>query len=241
MVAAVVLLLAAAGLVWIGLPGSVPEAPEPAPVRAAEVKPVPILGPVTSDKGGATQPPVAEPQAQVAPSELWVPSLAIRAPLLPAPLRDDTLRVPSDPAKLGIYDQGAQPCDERGTVLLAGHVSVKGVHGALWGLHGIQPGAVIHTGCPDGATASWKVAEIRVERKEDLPQDLFEDVGERRLVIVTCGGPVITREDGRHYRDNVIVYAVPSDRWPAPGGAAGVTTGLMFYDLGMHRAILLLR
>jgi hypothetical protein len=44
--------------------------------------------------------------------------------------------------------------------------------------------------------------------KEELPADVYSRRGRPRLVLVTCGGPF--DEARRHYRDNVVVTAVPA-------------------------------
>jgi hypothetical protein len=44
--------------------------------------------------------------------------------------------------------------------------------------------------------------------KEKLPTDIYSRRGRPRLVLVTCGGPF--DEATRHYRDNVVVTAVPA-------------------------------
>jgi hypothetical protein len=44
--------------------------------------------------------------------------------------------------------------------------------------------------------------------KQNLPPDIFSRNGKPRLVIVTCGGPF--DQAIRHYRDNVVVTAVPA-------------------------------
>ena len=59
-------------------------------------------------------------------------------------------------------------------------------------------------------SATWAVYELATYTKTDLPQGLATR-GVRRLVLVTCGGPVIERPDGRHYRDTVVAYATPVD------------------------------
>jgi hypothetical protein len=43
--------------------------------------------------------------------------------------------------------------------------------------------------------------------KADLPTDIWSQRAPNRLFVVTCGGPFdpVTR----HYRDNVVVAAVP--------------------------------
>lgn len=193
-VVALVLVLAAAGLVWVGLPREEEAAPEPVPFVVSDSDPEPV---------------VVDRSVHAAAGEVLIPSLSIRAPFSAGSVSGAELRIPSDPSKLTIYSAGSRPCSDEGTVLLAGHVVSYGVHGALWDLHQVKPNAVVYTGCQDGSTAVWKVVEVRVEQKDDLPQDLFSAEGDPRLVIVTCGGPIITRPDGRHYRDNVIVYASP--------------------------------
>ena len=58
-----------------------------------------------------------------------------------------------------------------------------------------------------GTTRSYRVTSLRRVRKAALPTGIFTRSGERRLVLVTCGGPFDTRT--KRYRDNVIVTAVP--------------------------------
>jgi sortase (surface protein transpeptidase) len=57
----------------------------------------------------------------------------------------------------------------------------------------------------DGRTHAYRVTNVRRVRKANLPASLFTRKGSPRLELVTCGGPF---RDG-HYRDNVIVTAVP--------------------------------
>ncbi|MBC8092483.1 MAG: class F sortase, partial [Pseudonocardia sp.] len=52
------------------------------------------------------------------------------------------------------------------------------------------------------------VSEIQQVTKDALPAGLFDTGGERRLALVTCGGSF--DRDARSYRDNLIVWAVPS-------------------------------
>jgi hypothetical protein len=52
------------------------------------------------------------------------------------------------------------------------------------------------------------VTGVRTVLKDELPQALFSRSGEKRLYLVTCGGPFNAKSG--HYRDNVIVSAVPA-------------------------------
>jgi hypothetical protein len=59
-----------------------------------------------------------------------------------------------------------------------------------------------------GRTRTYKVASVRNYLKSKLPTSVWSLRGRPRLVLVTCGGPFIRAE--RHYRDNVVVTAVPT-------------------------------
>lgn len=175
-----------------------PAAPEPVP------EPVPFTAPA-----GAPVPDIEEPSSPgLAADRLAIPSLGIEAPLVRAGVSGHSLDIPDDPGSLTLYDDGGDPCGTTGTVLLAGHVVSRGVRGALWPLHAIEPGARAWLTCGDGTLTAWTAVAVDVTAKRDLPQDLFASTGPHRLVVVTCGGPVMP--DG-HYRDNVIVYFEPAD------------------------------
>lgn len=181
--------LAAAGVALV-VAGLSPQPPEPAPV------PEPFV--IAADQLPPAEP---APAAVGVPNRLTIESLGVDAPLLPGEVSGLSLRLPSDPALLTLHTDGGQPCGDQGTVLIAGHVSSYGTKGVLWPLHAIKPGATAHVTCADGTLTTWQATGVRLERKADLPQNVFDAAGDRRLVIVTCGGPVMA--DG-HYRDNVI-------------------------------------
>ena len=147
-------------------------------------------------------------------------SAGIDAPLLPGTVVGGSLQLPNDPAQLTLYSDGGQPCGPKGTVLISGHVSSHGTRGALWQLAGLAPYTAARVTCADGTESLWRLVEMQVVPKEDLPADVFDADGQLRLVVVTCGGPVI----GNHYRDNVIaVFELESgpqldSRQPAASG-----------------------
>ena len=51
------------------------------------------------------------------------------------------------------------------------------------------------------------MVSVHTMRKESLPADVYSLRGRPRLVLVTCGGPFDSAIG--HYRDNVVVTAVP--------------------------------
>ncbi len=192
LIAAVPVLIAGLGLIWAGLhPGS----PQAAPLPAA------TFGQAAPASAPGTAPALA-------PRRLSIPSLGIEAPIDDSGLTaSGDLVIPGDPATVGHWTGGAALSAARGTTVLAGHVDVSGDLGALHPLARIGPGALAYTSDASGRVTAWSVTALEVRRKDDLP--VLPSSGPRRLVIVTCGGPVL-REDGRWtYRDNVLATAVP--------------------------------
>lgn len=150
--------------------------------------------------------------APPAAGHLVIPSLCVDAPMVPEVFAGGELTIPSDVRKTAIWSDGAAPAAAQGTTLVAGHVNYIGQgDGALSRLAGIQPGALIEMADPDsGAISRWKVVGLSAVIKSRLPSQLFAGpLGDRRLYLVTCGGPVIHYSWGNSYRDNVVVEAVP--------------------------------
>lgn len=227
--AAVVLALAGvvAGplLIVSGLRGGVPEA-APLPSTTFDIAPNAAARGVTGVANGTGA--SSAPAVRQGPLRLVVPQLGVDAAIEDRPVTGGgDLVIPGDLSVVGRWDKGA-PLDSRaGTTLLAGHVDVNGDLGALHELASIRAGAEIRTSDESGGVTRWAVTGLDVRHKENLP--VFSASGERRLVLVTCGGPVLRAGDGWTYRDNVIVTAVPVDAGNAGkagnAGDAGDTGG----------------
>ena len=200
-----VLLLAGAGG-WMVATGLTPAEPEAAPTaQPFEVSPEDALQAARAALAAeAAQPSRSE--ASLGADRLVIPALDVDAPLVLDRVLAGQLQIPSDPGQLTLYEDGGQPCGTQGTVLVAGHVSSYGTPGALHDLARIQPGQVARVPCHDGTVTTWAAVRAEESIKSALPQDVFDSSGEHRLVVVTCGGPVMPNG---HYRDNVIVYFVP--------------------------------
>ena len=72
-----------------------------------------------------------------------------------------------------------------------------------------RPGALITVTGPDHAVTTWRVYKTAVATKTALPAGIWSLAGPRRLVLVTCGGPIEHTPAGRTYLDNVLIYATP--------------------------------
>ena len=160
---------------------------------------------------GATRASTAAVAAAAAgPTHVTLRRLGIDAPVAAADIdtRLGVLDVPQSIGSVGWWRDGAAPGDSAGTILLGGHVdSARRGAGAFYALKGARRGDTITLRSETGATRSYRVTSMRRVRKAELPTGIFTRTGERRLVLVTCGGPFDTK--AKRYRDNVIVTALP--------------------------------
>jgi hypothetical protein len=118
------------------------------------------------------------------------------------------LGVGSNIHHLGWWADSAQPGDRTGAVLIAGHVdSATAGAGAFFHLKDAKPGDHVQLATASGRTFTYKVVSVKSYLKSQLPTDVWSRLGPPRLVLVTCGGPFDHKT--RHYRDNIVLTAVP--------------------------------
>ncbi|HET6684743.1 MAG TPA: class F sortase, partial [Gaiella sp.] len=173
--------------------------------ETALVRPLIITGGVAASAGHA----VAD-AGDRSPVGVRIPRLGIDARLVPSAVdvANGVLGVPNDIRRPGWWRDGAAPGDRSGAVLVAGHVdSASRGAGAFYGLETARRGTLVELRMRNGRTKEYRVVSVRLMAKEKLPTDIYSRRGRPRLVLVTCGGPF--DEARRHYRDNVVVTAVP--------------------------------
>ncbi|MDP9117822.1 MAG: class F sortase [Actinomycetota bacterium] len=129
------------------------------------------------------------------------------------------LNIPDDVHEVGMWNGGAPLVGlhgaplAAGTTLLAGHVSYLGQgDGTFFNLRSVQAGDLVYVADAAAHVTRWRVNAISVVLKAALPADVFAGPrGPRRLVMVTCGGPVFYVPGyGNSFEDNVVVSAVPA-------------------------------
>jgi hypothetical protein len=141
------------------------------------------------------------------PLRLKLAAIAADAPVVPVTVTAGSLGVPDDPKTLGWWSSSARPGSTVGSVVIDGHVdSEQRGRGTLFQLAEVNVGAAVSVRTASG-TVNYRVTGRRIYDKSILPADVFALKGPPRLVLITCGGPFNTAT--RHYRDNVVVYAVP--------------------------------
>lgn len=187
-----------------------------APVRAEST---PSEGTTPPPSDGVAAPALDIPVQQATPApdvpdpaRLTVPALDLDLPVEPQGLDPDgTMEIPESGAIAGWYQYGPAPGDDTGTAVLASHVdTTDGELGEFARLTDAAPGDTVSLIDASGTTYNYTVETVEQTAKIDVPlDDLFDRTGERRVVLVTCGGR--WNDDIGHYDDNVIVTAVPQD------------------------------
>jgi len=213
--AAAIVAGAGAGLLIAALVSLRPDRSAPEPFGVTALTSTATSVPASSSLPTSSQPaaPAARTSAPVRPAVpvvLTIPSLGVRASVLPVVNDHGTLGVPDDPAQVGWWSASALAGAASGTVVLDGHVdSATSGPGALFRLSALSANDPITLTTGAGQLRRYTVTGRRVYVKAGgLPADIFAQDGPPRLVLISCGGP-FDRTAGS-YLDNIVVFAVPA-------------------------------
>lgn len=146
------------------------------------------------------------------PLHVQVPSVRIDAPVQVQGIAGTQMTLPSDLSRLGLLSTTAPlAATDEGSTLVAGHVSYQGSNGAMFYLGLTRPGQTVRTWDETGALTEWVITDVRLFRKEALPDEIFQPTGvQRQLNLVTCGGQLYRTSTGYwHHDSNIVVTAVP--------------------------------
>lgn len=139
------------------------------------------------------------------PTRLVVPSLDLRAPVVPVRLGSDgVLDPPDDERVVGWWKGSRRPGAAGGQTVLTGHTVHDG-GGVMDRLGRLDAGkrVVVVT---DAGRVVYEVARTETLTKAELEArnvEIFaQDRGRNRLVLITCTG-----WDGSEFTENVVVYA----------------------------------
>ncbi len=142
------------------------------------------------------------------PTQVALPGGA-DAPVAPAETVDGELKVPEDVSHVGWWDGSAAAGDPFGNTVIAGHVdsATEGL-GFFARLLRIKPGEVV-TLSGGGHRLPYRVTSVRTVTKLALATagSTFDQTGDHRLVLITCGGTY--HRGGGGYDSNVVVSAEP--------------------------------
>lgn len=143
--------------------------------------------------------------APATPTRLVVPSLDIRAPVVPVELGDDAvLDPPDDPEVVGWWTGSRRPGADGGQTVLTGHTVHEG-GGVMDRLGRLREGGRYVVVTPRGRV-HYEVDDVETLSTSELAarnQELFaQDRGGNRMLLITCTG-----WDGTEFTENVVVSA----------------------------------
>jgi LPXTG-site transpeptidase (sortase) family protein len=148
--------------------------------------------------------PLAGPAS---PVRLVVPSLKIKAPILPIEVNDrQILDPPGNPRDVGWWKRSARPDAATGQTVLTGHTVHTG-GGVMDDLGDLRKGQVVKVVTPKG-TMEYTTTKVVTWSKTELAKravDIFaQQRSDTRLVLITC-----TDWTGSTYKSNIVVFAKP--------------------------------
>ncbi|WP_433797187.1 class F sortase [Actinoplanes sp. CA-252034] len=151
--------------------------------------------------------------ADEAPARLRIPSLGLDVTVDAVGIDPATgdFAVPPSVDRVGWYRFGPGAAARAGSIVIAGHVdSAAEGEGAFFRLGALDDGDRVTLTGPDGRDRRFTVIARERYRKTAVPlEKYFARTGDVRLTLITCGGPFDAAT--RHYRDNVVVTAVPRE------------------------------
>jgi hypothetical protein len=180
----------------------------PRPAAPAESAPAESAAAGRPGRTAASGDPAPAPRA---PGRLRIPELRLDAPVDAVGIDAKTgdFAVPRRVDRVGWYRYGPGLDATAGSIVLAGHVdSATEGRGAFFRLRDLTAGDLITLTDGRSVERTFEVTARKTYRKTAIPLErYFARDGDPRLTLITCGGPF--DEDTRHYRDNVVVTAVP--------------------------------
>lgn len=165
--------------------------------------------------GGPTYAPLAAPAR---PTQLIVPTIGLRAAVLPIEVKPDgVLEPPVDVDDVGWWRRSARPGATSGQTLITGH-TVHAGGGVMDKLGEVRPGDMVRVRTPKG-TVDYRATKVFVYTRAQLAkhaEQLFNQQRDKvRLVLVTCTG-----WNGKEYNSNIIVLADQLGVRPRAGAAS---------------------
>ena len=141
---------------------------------------------------------------------LDLPTINAKGPITPVGTSNGEMNVPANQRLLGWLRTTGLPGDKVGNMVIAGHVaSNNGSPGTLNRLKTIKRGAKLHLTL-NGTRHTFKVTgKTTYRRGKALPANIFATTGPFRLRIVTCTNKQTYANGTYHYRDNLVVTAIP--------------------------------
>ncbi|UGS28377.1 class F sortase [Microbacterium resistens] len=115
------------------------------------------------------------------------------------------------PERAGVFTGSAPLNADRGSTLIAGHVVDRaGALAPMAQLALLGAGDVVSTADETGQRRDWVVVASEVVPRDGLRPEMWQQDGDRRLVLITCAGRLDDSTGAVEFVDNLVVTAVPA-------------------------------
>jgi hypothetical protein len=152
-------------------------------------------------------PPATAAPVAAAPVSLTIAKIGVAATIDPVGVKPGTNELAVPPIeRAGWYEVGVVP-GQPGSAVILGHVDGGGRRGVFFDLGRLAPGDIATITYRNGTRRAFRVIGRDQIAKTKLPAEFFARTGPARVVFITCGGSFNAAT--HHYRDNVVVVAVP--------------------------------
>jgi LPXTG-site transpeptidase (sortase) family protein len=153
--------------------------------------------------------PARSSRVRFEPESVTLPGGA-RAQVEPASTVDGELKVPEHVQHVGWWDGSSFAGDPFGSTVIAGHIdsATEGL-GFFYRLRRVKVGEKVTLG-GGGHRATYRIVSVRLVAKGALSSTsrAFDQTGDPRLVLITCGGGY--HRDRGGYDSNLVVTGVPT-------------------------------
>jgi hypothetical protein len=158
--------------------------------------------------GAAAVADLSAAQGDLRATAVALPTIGVRSALVGLDVGSDgALEAPEDPDVAGWFVRGAAP-GEPGPTVIAGHVDSRSGPAVFFRLDQLRPGDRVEVTRSDGQVLAYRVATVEQHPKNAFPTArVYGPTPGPELHLITCGGDFDRRI--RHYRDNVVVTAIP--------------------------------
>ena len=137
-----------------------------------------------------------------------IPAIGVRARVVPVPVSDDGEQtVPAGLTVAGWSTATSVP-GTPGPAVLLGHVDGRTGPAVFFRLREVAAGSPVVVELSDGSRVRFSVRRVARFPKSAVPASAYGPTVGSELRLVTCGG--VFDPSAGHYRDNVVVFAVPS-------------------------------
>lgn len=141
------------------------------------------------------------------PVTVRIPAIDVDAEIIEVGLQADGAMEVPDFGLAGWYGPGPRP-GEPGPAVVVAHVDSRAGPDVFHRLRDLQAGDRVEVLDDEGVAHHFEVTHLEQVPKDALPVErIWDATTEPVLRLITCGGSF--DRSTRHYRDNVIAYAIP--------------------------------